>query len=197
MATSIRIVTIKVKIKGVAPLLHHNGIFADPTNEWNKKLKDISGKRKKTDADYVAIKKIEFMGGLYYREGLGVYIPDTWLEKSIRDGAADFKKGKNVLSGVQVVNQCNKLIFDGPQTPDELFEDPNFVDTRGVVIQRARIMRTRPKFENWECEFVLNITETVISPGDVQKALEISGMLKGLGDYRPKFGRFEVVSFKE
>lgn len=189
--------TVEVKIEGIAPLLMHAGHLADPTNPWVKAIKEISGKRKKTDADLEELKRLELLGGLYWDDDMGVFIPDTWVEKNIRDGAADSKNGKKVLSGVISDDTKFKLNYDGIkgiQTRDDLYKD-DFIDTRGVVIQRARIMRTRPIFRNWSCTFVINIAEEVISVADVEKALNVAGMLKGIGDYRPKFGRYSVESF--
>ena len=41
-------------------LIMHNGQTADPLNPFSKAMKEISGKRKKTDTDYEAMANIEF-----------------------------------------------------------------------------------------------------------------------------------------
>ena len=188
---------VDVHIEGIAPMMMHNGGLADPTNYWAKEIKKYSSKRKKTDDDHWKLKELEFKGGLYFDDNTGPYIPDTWIEKNIRDGAAEFKQGKLILSGVVCTEEKIKLIYDGPEDPDEMFKDARFVDTRGVVVQRQRIMRTRPKFPAWEAKFQLQILKEVISPNDVERALDKAGLLKGLGDYRPKYGRYVVKGFQE
>ena len=44
--------SVKLKFVGVSPLLMHNSQTVDPTNKFARALKEISGKRKKVDADY-------------------------------------------------------------------------------------------------------------------------------------------------
>ncbi len=61
----------------------------------------------------------------------------------------------------------------------------------------ARVMRTRPRFDNWEVKFQLQLFPSEINPSDIQQALESAAMLIGMGDYRPKFGRFALVDFAE
>jgi hypothetical protein len=45
--------------------------------------------------------------------------------------------------------------------------------------------------------FYLTVDTRVIDIDDVQTAVENAGRLKGLGDYRPRYGRFEVAKFEE
>lgn len=188
---------VKVSIKGLSPLLVHNGHLADPTNLYVKKMKEISPKRKKTDQDFETLKKLEFEGGLYFDEQAGPYIPDTWIEKNIRDGATANKLGKAMIAGVQCEDYVNPLEYDGPRTIEELYADPRFVDVRGVVVARQRIMRTRPRFPDWGCTFILTILTEVVTLSSVETALARAGMVVGLGDYRPKFGRYELTGFTE
>ena len=42
--------------------------------------------------------------------------------------------------------------------------------------------------------FEVYFDENVLDEGEVKDALRIAGTLKAVGDYRPKFGRFRVVS---
>ena len=186
----------RVKIEGIAPLIMHNGQLADPTNPHSMQLKELSRKRKKTDQDHLDMKKVEFIGGLYHDPQTGPYLPDLWIEKNIRDGAAAFKQGKLILSGVQVEEQKVPLLYDGPRDIENLYADGRFVDTRGVVVQRSRIMRTRPIFPTWSAAFTVNVITSVISSKDVRRALEQGGLFVGVGDYRPKFGRYRVIEFK-
>jgi len=65
------------------------------------------------------------------------------------------------------------------------------------VIQRARVLKWRPKFNQWKLQFTITILdETNISPANVKEILEKAGATKGIGDYRPRFGRFMVTKFK-
>ena len=76
----------------------------------------------------------------------------------------------------------------GKETYDE-------IDRRPAVIQRQRIVKSRPRFNSWEIEFTVNFDESRIKKETLKQILEEAGQSKGIGDYRPKFGRFALVSF--
>jgi hypothetical protein len=56
----------------------------------------------------------------------------------------------------------------------------------------AKIMRYRPIFRNWSLSATVMVNEDVVNLNEVKKALVDAGNLIGLGDYRPRFGRFDV-----
>lgn len=187
--------TITVKLTGQTWLLMHNAQLVDPGNEYVQQIKAITskpakGKNAKTEEDLLELQRLEFFGGLYYQSDLGVYMPAENIEGVIRDGAKIARKGKATEAGL--VAEDSSLIYEGPRTPDELFADGGFVDRRSVVVNRSRVMRVRPCFRQW----ALQTTITLISPDmrerDLVSWLQHAGASVGLGDYRPKFGRFSV-----
>lgn len=74
------------------------------------------------------------------------------------------------------------------------------IDSRPVVVQRARIMRHRAKVEKWSLKCSFEIEEDICAVDDVHQILSDSGRRAGLGDYRPQkggpFGRFLVSEWK-
>jgi hypothetical protein len=70
------------------------------------------------------------------------------------------------------------------------------IDRRAVVVQRARIMRERPRFDNWGLSFVIETLDEQLPVSAIKEILDYAGKV-GLGDYRPRFGRFIVTEFKE
>ena len=67
-----------------------------------------------------------------------------------------------------------------------------------VQVQRSGITRTRPAFrEGWKATFPLlvNLPE-YISPHDLNDCIAAAGRLIGVGDFRPTYGRFQVVRFE-
>lgn len=187
-----------VEIEGVSPLLMHNGQLANPMNPIAKRMKEITGKHhsKKTDADEIELMRLEFMGGLYISEDTGPYIPCECLEGCIRDAAKINSKGRQVTAGLQVDPDRVALDYEGPRTADGLYEDKSFVDVRPIKLQKSTtVMRTRPRFDRWSASFEVMVIEEVLGIEDVRKFIEKAGMLKGLLDYRPKFGRFIVRDF--
>lgn len=184
---------LKTTWTGIRPLVLHNGQLADPTNIFAKRLKEISGKRKKTDADFEAMSRIEFEGGLYLDDELGIVIPNDCLEACIQAGAKKNRLGKDVQAAVFVADEVVPIKYSGPKTVDELFADPRFVLKKGVKVTTSRIIRTRPMIPTgWSVTFTVEYDETIINEGAIRKAMIDAGALIGLCDWRPKFGRFTV-----
>ena len=127
-----------------------------------------------------------------YRNAKGCFVPSSWIEAALRDTAKEFKgKGKaslktTILASVFVEPEEIPL---GKKMYDE-------VDRRPAVIQRQRIVKSRPRFNSWEIEFNINFDESRIKKETLKQILDEAGQSKGIGDYRPKFGRFQVVSFE-
>lgn len=69
------------------------------------------------------------------------------------------------------------------------------IDERTAVIQRNRIMRWRPKLPEWELDFTIVIRDENIEPLTLLAILQEAGLYHGVGDYRPKFGLFDVTKF--
>jgi hypothetical protein len=71
------------------------------------------------------------------------------------------------------------------------------MDQRRVVVQRNAITRSRPAMNaGWKAKFVLmvNLPEYV-NQSTLNSVIQQAGKLVGLADFRPTYGRFNVVSF--
>lgn len=147
--------SMQVVIRGISPLLMHNGQTADPLNKFSKQMKAITGKRKKTEEDYAEMSKIEWHAGLYVDKDGDLIIPSTLIEASIQDGAKKSKLGKAFKSAV-FINDDAKLDIGTKKKASELWGDDQYRDVRGVRVGQSRVMRTRPVFNQWKCSFVLH-----------------------------------------
>ena len=171
----------KVKIKGIAPLLMNRFAMEKP--------EDTKAKRRDEQYDV----KEEAEKALYKDDKIGCYAPSVWIEASLREAGKEFKSAKG--RGTQKATILSSVFIDPEKIPlnkktyDEL-------DVRPVVIQRNRVVKGRPKFNSWELEFTINFNEDRIKKDTLKQILEEAGVSKGIGDYRPKFGRFEVVKFE-
>ena len=187
--------TLSFKIRGMAPLLMHNGQLADPGNEWARAMKEISGKRAKTAADYEELARLEFLGGLYLNRE-GPIIPGRVLEGALigKGGAARKQRmGKQAAVGLYVVRNFS-LEYDGPKDPNELWKDERFRSRELVSVGQARIMRTRAIFEEWSADVNFEIDTEFVNIEDANLWMSIAGRESGLMDWRPKHGRFEVAA---
>ena len=185
---------VSCKITGVAPLLMHNGRLADRDDEYARAMSEITSKRKKVDADYEELARLEFMGGLYISEDLLPIIPGYVMEATLigKGGAARKERlGKEAAAALFVVNDF-PLIYEGPETPKELWADKRFVFQSLVTIQRAKIKRTRPMFKEWAADILVEFNDNLLDEEQVKRWIEVAGEQVGLIDWRPRFGRFEV-----
>ncbi len=123
-----------------------------------------------------------------------IYQPAEHIYQSMVRAAVDFKFEKKrtykdvITSGIIVQPEEIPLVVD------KHYE----IDARGAVVQRARIIRWRPRFNEWKLNFSIDILDDEnISVPTLKEILERAGATKGIGDYRPRFGRFMVTAFKE
>jgi hypothetical protein len=178
------------KITGVAPLIHHNGQTADPLNQHSKSIAEISGKRKKTDADFREMARREWYAGLYLFNGEPC-IPFQMLESALVQGSKKEKRGPAAKAGL-LVESHTPLQYDGPRNPNELWEDERFRLRVPVRVGTSRVVRTRPMFDNWSASVVVKYLPELLNEKDVRSFLVSVGEQIGLGDWRPRFGRFVV-----
>lgn len=173
----------------------HSDKFANPLLPETQEHKALTSKRKKTEGDHLSIAKSEFMSSIYYSADAGVHIPGVNFDATFWGGAKLSKLGVHWKRGAMVLTDKVKLLHGGPSTPEELWKDTAYVDCRGVRVGTAKLMRYRPVFAKWACELEIAFNPEVINLGEVKKVMTDAGMLIGVCEYRPRFGRF-VVDFK-
>lgn len=179
------------KLTSLPPgMLMHNGQTADPTNRLAKQMKQVTGKRKKTDADYEELARLEFYAGLYMNGG-GPIIPADNIEAMVIEAAKKTREGKIAKAGVFCVEYAS-LKYDGPRTAEELWGNEDFRHVAIVRVQSSRVARTRPIFPEWAATVKLQWEDSVTNLPRVDDWMFIAGTQVGLGDWRPKYGRFDV-----
>ena len=72
-------------------------------------------------------------------------------------------------------------------------------DVRLAVIPatRGRVPVARARWDEWEFNFTLRVfDDSLLDCETLKELLEMAGKTKGIGTYRPKYGRFEVTKFE-
>jgi hypothetical protein len=95
-----------------------------------------------------------------------------------------------VTSGVFVTTDINPLVYKGPTSVEDLWNDPAFRHEASVKVGTSRVTRTRPYFAKWATSAEISLDTEVLDLDDLTQIVEIAGSLIGLGDWRPRFGRF-------
>lgn len=134
------------------------------------------------------------------------YFPGASIGRLLREAGSGHKlKGSRksakyiVPSAVVVMNDTVTLLNGDGKTKVKDFE----VDSRPVVIPstKGRIMRHRPRFDQWSASFTLRINETILPVDFIHRLLDEGGLQLGIGDFRPErggpFGTFQTVEWKE
>ena len=88
--------------------------------------------------------------------------------------------------------------------PEHLILDPQswVVDSRPVVVPatKGRIIRHRPRFDEWTASCELEWDDTLLTKEQVRRIVDDTGRNVGLLDFRPEkkgpYGRFVVTSWR-
>lgn len=129
-----------------------------------------------------------------------LYTPcDHIYEACVRTGSLFQVKGmgkktyKDVVQGYMVIEPEYIPHFYADGRPRFDYE----IDKRPVRIQRGRIIRARPLLREWRLTFSVRILDSSRLPLQVMNSIIVAaGQTKGIGDYRPRFGRFIVTKFE-
>jgi hypothetical protein len=189
-------IPILVSVTGTSPLLCQSDRIILPSFYLREEYRQFTGKRRKTEADYERIARIEFEAGLYVSDanpGWGPCIPSVNLFATIRDGARLHKMGTEVERALSFTDAFARLEYDGPRDAEALWNDGRFTYYKSVVVQRARTMRCRPIFHRWSFQARGTLLTGRMNPADLAHVAREAGRYCGLGTWRRGgFGRFSV-----
>ena len=196
---------IKLQLVGETPILLHNDRLANPLDKYSRAISAKSGKRKKTIDDIMDLARIEWEGGLYMHDG-EVVMPMKCISKCLERGATKQKNGTLWKTGCLVLDDYHPLKYSGSKIKvkengevpnpelDPYFEKHQFQAM--VKVGQARLLRTRPMFENWGFSIKIGFDVNVIDIGSIVQLAKDAGRLVGLCDWRIEkggiFGRFSV-----
>lgn len=181
---------LKVTWKGTTPLIMHSCQCVNPLHPISMELKKYTSKRKKTEEDLIKISDLEWEAGAYWKDGLGLYIPAENVEATLINGAKANKKGKDIEKYCDVTDLYIPFYYGENLTKEELIANYEYRDTRPMTVMRAKVIRTRPRFDQWEITFNIQYHEDKIDIDTIVNAMEYAGQYVGLCDSRPKYGKF-------
>lgn len=185
--------TATYSITGLTPLMMHSERLVNPFDTLTREIKAITGKRKKTEDDLLEIARLEWLGGLYHDDDAGIHVPGYNVMAALIGGGKLHKLGTAIKRSAIINEDKVTLLHDGAPQPEALFKDTRFVDMRSVKVGTSKVMRCRPIFRKWALKFSVSYDESAIQRGDLDMCLRSAGQMVGLGDYRPRYGRFEVA----
>ena len=168
-----------VQIKGVRPLLMHapNGLGNNPQR-----------RRGEHPSPQEAVE-----AALYKDPQGNIVIPALNVKAMLREAGRNYKiSGRRMTYGAAIRAGIDIEPFYIPLRHNGLK-----IDIRPVVVQRSRILRVRPRFDEWGLEFyIINKDPNVLLRDTMRRIVEDAGKWIGLCDYRPEFGLFSVEKFE-
>lgn len=181
---------IRLRLEGQRPLLMHSSRLVDPLDPVSIDLARLTSKRMKTAADHEEIARVEWYGGMWARDGKPCIIAEA-IEAALVGAARSVRKGKSAQVGF-FCSESPLLAYSGPSDLDELWADPRFRLRYPVRVNQVRTMRTRVRFPEWKVEFEAEFVPTALSRDEILDLFRVAGFREGLGDWRPKYGRFDA-----
>ncbi len=174
----------EITIQGAAPILFHRWSCEDVEA---KSGAPKNSKAKKTD-------NIEAY--LYRAASGGIAIPAEYLRQAVIQ-AAKFRQDPR-SPRKSAMDLFKASIIGLTDMADTGVMEPDYLDRRRVVIQRAAVTRTLPALNTgWTATFMFMVqTPEYIGPELFHAVLTDAGRLVGIGDFRPSYGRFAVTRFE-
>lgn len=180
-----RMEKIRVQLVGLTPLLMNRLSPEKLKKKTRKQIKAYDQKKEARESAYIAkigTKEI-------------LYIPAEAIFRCLIKTARFFRTGKYSASRIL----AGSVRVEPEKVP--LNKNKYEIDVRPVVVQRARVLRSRAKVSDWRVEFdIVYDTATIEDPELIKEILEEAGIKSGLLDYRPErggsFGTFSVGKFE-
>jgi hypothetical protein len=174
---------IQAKIVGVASLVQHRYQFTDE--------KERQATRKTGSKDHTQ----EWRDFLYIDEAGMIYEPALHIEGALIKAAGSFQisgRGKRTYRDL-----FKSAVFVLPEAIPLGKKEPDRIHRARMVVARSSVERYRPEFvAGWQLQFSIRVMDSQISKDVVRQVLEHAGAFCGIGDSRPRFGRFRITEFE-
>ena len=167
----------------------------------------ISKAEKKSQAkvDPTEAERLNWREKLYFREDGSVIIPGENIHESLKEGAAFW--------GMKIPGEGNKtytnLVAASIIIEDAdlgINKDSNAIIPFGKAVNGnpskgkksgCKVYKIRPLIRPWKVTFTMHFFDGRLSLEILRTIFHYAGTFKGLGDWRPTYGRYEIVEIKE
>lgn len=172
---------IDAAIKGIDPLISNNpdSINTLPGGNVDRKSPEYQ--------------RLSFECSLY-RNSKGLYQPAEHILQSMIHAGSKIKfKGRQMHGSV-----LNGGIQIRPMEIPHPKKDKPVYFSKWAVIDDNRIWKTRAMFPvGWTLKFQIEVLNDALNFDSLKEILESAGIYQGLGDWRPKYGKYVVTEFKK
>ena len=180
---------VRMRLQGRQDILFHR---------WNDEEVQAKAEAKKGSEE----KKRDNPEAYIYRNDEGyICIPGRYLVRAVVEAGRNFqdprskrKMAKELVQAAVMADEIlSPILVKGEPTKEWEYDD-----RQRVCIMRSAITRTRPAFKKgWQVDFTLiSLVPDLVTPEFLRKLVDNAGLLGGLGDFRPTYGRFRVVNWE-
>ena len=191
---------LRIEITGTSALIQHSALGIDTSHPLNLEKANLTRKKgsNRTAEDDRRIREIETELAFWLNRSGQPIVPAAAMRSCMEIGARKVRQGPQVREGLIVLND-GLLQYDKERYGTTLAELVNRTQfTTSVVVQRSRLLRTRPMFDlPWSAEFNIEYDTELVDKTQLENWLDIAGRRIGLGDWRPEksglYGRFTAT----
>jgi len=176
--------SVAVALEGSADFLFHR---------WNPEAVDVKSKAAKNST---AKKTDDVESYVYRNDEQELCIPGEYLRQAIIHAAKFRQDPRSPRKSAMDLFKAGVVSLTALASLGKVEWD--YEDKRRVVIQRNGVNRTRPAMKaGWRADFQLMVLlPEYISRDDLHQVISNAGRLIGLGDFRPTYGRFNIIKFE-
>ncbi len=175
---------VEAVVEGTSPFLFHR---------WNCESVEAKSKAAKGSK----AKKTDDIESYVYRNDKGeLAVPGEYFRQTIIHAAKFIQDPRSPRKSAMDLFKAGVVVLD--ELCSLGTKEWDYLDQRRVLVQRNGITRTRPAMKaGWSITTTLQILLPEYIPSQLlNDRLQAAGRLVGVGDFRPTYGRFQVVGFK-
>lgn len=171
------------------------------------KMKDLCEKKDKVNKakeDKLEKERATWREKLYYDDEGNTFIPGENFHQCLKEGtqywgqkiAGEGNKTYTDVIVKSLVVEDSYLSLKKDSTAFVPFgKNCNGNPSKGKK-SGCKVYKIRPLLMPWECTFVFHVFDARLTVPILQTILNYAGTFAGLGDWRPVYGRFEIVRFE-
>jgi hypothetical protein len=173
-----------VAIEGTAPILFH---------AWNTEAVEEKGKAAKGSK---AKKEDNIESYVYRCDNGNLGIPGSYLRGAIIEAAKYRQDPRSPRKSARDLFKAGVVALT--VLADTGAANWDAVERHRVKVQMAAVTRSRPSlFKGWRATFEFSVlTPEYIPPDVLNTVIQEAGRLVGIADFRPTYGRFQVVHWE-
>lgn len=186
-------------------IAHIKGIGGLLINKAPDMSKPKSDNENQAKVDKAEEERLNWREKLYCDAKGNIFLPGENAHQCLKDAATYWKQKIPGEGNATYTNLFDKAIvvedyYPGMHKDDDRIipfgKMANGIPGRGKK-SGCKVYKIRPMLQPWEAKFKIHIFDQRITSNILRIVLQYAGTYIGFGDWRPTYGRFELVSLDE